>query len=78
MSLSVPPDQALVEKMIRLQRTLARKQEKIEFMEEHVGTLVEDIKKKNRLIQGYIIKQEPTSGALASTVMDENKVRLSF
>ena len=74
-SLSVPPDQALVEKMIRLQRTLARKQEKIEFMEEHITTLVEDIKKKNRLVQHYVLKQEP--GTLSSTEMDENKVSAS-
>ena len=67
--------QALVEKMIRLQRTLARKQEKIEFMEEHSATLVEDIKKKNRLIQNYVLNKE-TSGALTSSSMDQNKVRL--
>ena len=73
MSLTVPPDQALVEKMIRLQRTLARKQEKIDFMEEHSATLVEDIKKKNRLIQNYILNKE-TSGALTSSKMDQNKV----
>jgi len=75
-SLSVPPDQALVEKMLRLQRTLARKCEKIEFMEEHINTLVEDIKKKNRLIQSYILKQE-TPGALSSSLMDDNKKKLS-
>jgi len=75
-SLSVPPDQALVEKMIRLQRTLARKQEKIDFMEEHSATLVEDIKKKNRLIQNYILNKE-TSGALTSSKMDQNKKMLS-
>ena len=59
--------------MIRLQRTLARKQEKIEFMEEHSATLVEDIKKKNRLIQNYVLNKE-TSGALTSSSMDQNKV----
>jgi len=75
-SLTVPPDQALVEKMIRLQRTLARKQEKIEFMEEHSTTLLEDIKKKNRLIQNYILNKE-TPGALTSSKMDQNKRMLS-
>lgn len=68
-----PPDsQMLVEKIVRLQRDLARRQEKMDFMEEHVGTLVEELQKKNRLIQSYLLNQE--AGALVSSEMDENKV----
>ena len=70
----VPESHVLVEKIVKLQRTLARKQEKVEFMEEHISTMLEEIKKKNKLIQNYILKVE--SGALVSSEMDDNKVQL--
>ena len=69
----VPESHVLVDKIVKLQKTLARKQEKIEFMEEHVSTMLEEMKKKNKLIQNYILKVE--SGALVSSQMDENKVK---
>lgn len=69
----VPDNQVLVEKIVKLQGDLARRQEKLEFMEEHVSTLVEEMKKKNRLLTHYLVKQEP--GALSSSEMDENKKR---
>merc|ERR1711997_625815 len=43
--------------------------------EEHISTMLEEIKKKNKLIQNYILKLE--SGALVSSQMDENKRKLS-
>ena len=70
----VPESHVLVEKIVKLQRTLARKHEKVEFMEEHISTMLGEIKKKNKLIQNYILKVE--SGALVSSQMDENKVQL--
>ena len=71
-SAQVPDSHVLVEKIVKLQRTLARKEEKLEFMEDHISTMVEEMKKKNRLLQHYILQEE--SGALASASMDENKV----
>ncbi len=41
-------------------------------MDDHISTMVEEMKKKNRLLQHYILQEE--SGALASASMDENKV----
>ena len=70
----VPDSHILVEKIVKLQRNLARQQEKIEFMEEHVATMVEEMKKKNRLLQHYILQEE--AGALSSASMDEHKVQL--
>ena len=72
----VPESHVLVEKIVKLQKTLAKKQEKVEFMEEHISTMLEEIKKKNKLIQNYILKLE--SGALVSSQMDENKVSSKF
>lgn len=40
----------LVERIVRLQKALARKQEKIEFMEDHIKQLVEEIRKKTKWV----------------------------
>lgn len=65
----------LVERIVRLQKALARKQEKIEFMEDHIKQLVEEIRKKTKIIQSYVLREE--SGALSSEASDINKVHLS-
>lgn len=69
---NVPDSQVLVEKIVKLQKELAKRQEKLDFMEEHVGTMVTEIKKKNKLLQNLMLKQE--AGALGSADMDDNKV----
>ena len=38
----------LVERIVRLQKAQARKQEKIEFMEDHIKQLVEEIRRKTK------------------------------
>lgn len=40
--------QTLIERIVKLQRSLARKNEKIEFMEDHISQLVDEIQKKNK------------------------------
>ncbi|XP_035520112.1 coiled-coil domain-containing protein 186 [Morone saxatilis] len=65
----------LVDRIVRLQKALARKQEKIEFMEDHIKQLVEEIRKKTKIIQSYVLREE--SGALSSEASDINKVHLS-
>ena len=69
---NVPDSQVLVEKIVRLQKELAKRQEKLDFMEEHVSTMVEEMKKKNKLLQNLMLKQD--AGALASSDMDTDKV----
>ncbi|KAK7488264.1 hypothetical protein BaRGS_00020423, partial [Batillaria attramentaria] len=67
--------QVLIERIVRLQRSLARKNEKLEFLEEHIQQLVAEIKKKNKIIQGYIMREE--AGTLVSDDMDANKALLA-
>ena len=85
--------QMLVEKIVGLQRACARRQEKLDFLEEHVEQvllgqrsplilmpthliqLLAEIKKKNRVIQHYLMSLEP--GALISEESDIHKVRRS-
>ncbi|XP_062270053.1 coiled-coil domain-containing protein 186 isoform X1 [Platichthys flesus] len=64
----------LVERIVRLQKSLARKQEKIEFMEDHIKQLVEEIRKKTKIIQSYVLREE--TGALSSEASDINKANL--
>ncbi|XP_037134595.1 coiled-coil domain-containing protein 186 isoform X1 [Syngnathus acus] len=65
----------LVERIVRLQKAMARKQEKIEFMEDHIKQLVDEIRKKTKIIQSYVLREE--SGALSSEASDFNKANLS-
>ena len=62
----------LIERILRLQRNLIKRNEKIDFLEEHNEQLTEEVKKKSRLLQYYILKED--SGALATESMDKNKV----
>ncbi|XP_060951069.1 coiled-coil domain-containing protein 186 isoform X2 [Limanda limanda] len=64
----------LVERIVRLQKSLARKQEKIEFMEDHIKQLVEEIRRKTKIIQSYVLREE--TGALSSEASDINKANL--
>lgn len=41
----------LLDKIVSLQKKLARKNEKIDFLEDHVNHLVEDISKKSRCLR---------------------------
>ncbi|XP_035403695.1 coiled-coil domain-containing protein 186 isoform X2 [Cygnus atratus] len=65
----------LVERILRLQKAHARKNEKMEFMEDHIKHLVEEIRKKTKIIQSYILREE--AGTLSSEASDFNKVHLS-
>jgi hypothetical protein len=64
--------QTLIEHIVKLQRISARKSEKLDFLEEHVNTLVLELQKKSRLLQSYILRDQ--SGTLTSNSMDANKV----
>lgn len=64
---------SLIERILRQQRTLIKRNERIEFLEEHNEQLTEEVRKKRKLLQYYILKEE--TGALATETMDKNKVR---
>jgi hypothetical protein len=63
--------QILVEKIVRLQKAHARKNEKMEFMEDHISQLLEEIRKKTKIIQMYVMREE--SGTLSTEASDANK-----
>lgn len=61
---------------MRLQKSIIKKSEKCEFLEEHVSQLVGELKKKNKIIHHYIMRED--AGALINSKSDENKVRGIF
>ena len=73
MPTNVPDSQVLVEKIVKLQKELAKRQEKLDFMEEHMSTLTGEMKKKSKLLQSLMLKQD--AGVLASSDSDDNKVK---
>ncbi|XP_075223520.1 uncharacterized protein LOC142325537 [Lycorma delicatula] len=76
LNLQVEPNrQVLIERIVKLQRDNAKAVEKIDFLEEHTQTLVDELKKKSKVLQSYVLREE--AGALSSTSMDLNKAELA-
>lgn len=70
------PDQAvLVDKLVQTRKDIAKKDEKVEFLEEHIRQLTEELQKKTKVIKNYLLREE--SGVLATPQMDEDKVSRS-
>jgi len=65
--------QMLIERIVRLQQIHAKKNEKIDFLNEHIHQLVSEMQRKQRLIQYYILREE--AGVLAPPKLgtDPNK-----
>ncbi|KRY77639.1 Uncharacterized protein T4A_12250 [Trichinella pseudospiralis] len=66
-------NQLMIEKIVKLQRALARRNEKIEFLEEHMKSLFHEIRKKTKIIQSYVIREE--AGMLTSATFDVKKLQ---
>ena len=60
----------MIEKIVKLQKSCAKRQEKVDFLEEHVEQLLSEVKKKNRIIQEY--------SSLADTFNNEIELVNSF
>lgn len=68
-----PNKQVLMDRIIKLQKINVKRAEKLDFFEEHTQTLIEEIKKKEKIIQNYILHQN--FGALACNERDKYKVK---
>lgn len=67
-----PSRQLLIDRIIKLQESNARKAEKLDFFEEHTRILVEELQKKKKIIQNYILHE--SIGAMGSNERDKYKV----
>ncbi|EGI64626.1 Uncharacterized protein C10orf118-like protein [Acromyrmex echinatior] len=67
--------QVLMERIIKLQDINVKRAEKLDFFKEHTQTLLEDIQKKEKIIQNYILNQN--FGALTCNKSDKYKAELA-
>lgn len=70
-----PSRQLLIDRIIKLQESNARKAEKIDFFEEHTRILVEELQKKKKIIQTYILHEN--IGAMGGNERDKYKAELA-
>lgn len=61
-----------MDRIIKLQEINAKKSERVDFLEEHTQVLTEEVKKKKKIIQNYILQQN--FGALGCNERDRHKV----
>ncbi|KAI5748430.1 hypothetical protein M8J77_025438 [Diaphorina citri] len=75
-TLQMEPDRnVIIERIVELQRSHAKTIEKTEFLEEHNAQLVNELQKKTKILQNYILREQ--SGALTSRSMDVNKAEVT-
>lgn len=68
--------QKIIEKIVKLQKLLAKRNEKIDFLQDHVNQLTIDVKRKTKIIQAYAMN-EPEVGAFTSEAQDAIKREMS-
>ncbi|XP_032667819.1 coiled-coil domain-containing protein 186 isoform X2 [Odontomachus brunneus] len=71
----IPNKQILMDHIIKLQEINAKRAEKLDFLEGHTQVLVEELKKKEKIIQNYILQQN--FGALGCNERDKHKAELA-
>lgn len=58
-TISIEPSQkSLIDRIVRLQNEIVRKSEKIDFLENHQAQLVEELKKKSKLLHHYLLREQ--------------------
>ncbi|XP_070540029.1 coiled-coil domain-containing protein 186-like isoform X2 [Ptychodera flava] len=65
----------LVERIVKLQKINHRKTEKIDFLEDHANQLLDEMQKKSKIIQQFVLREQ--TGALAPAAMDANKAKIA-
>ncbi|KAL7026228.1 hypothetical protein ACKWTF_013810 [Chironomus riparius] len=53
-----PSQKSLIDRIVRLQNEIVRKSEKIDFLENHQAQLVEELKKKSKLLHHYLLREQ--------------------
>ncbi|KAJ0169897.1 hypothetical protein K1T71_014503 [Dendrolimus kikuchii] len=70
-----PDRQALIERIVSLQRAAARRAERCEFLEEHARQLTGELRAKSRLLRSLLC--DLPAGAVTSRNMDQNKKEIA-
>lgn len=66
---------SLVDWVVKLQRHIVKRDERIDILQEQINQLIEEVKKKGRLLQHFILREE--SGLLSTDSMEKNKQQLA-
>jgi hypothetical protein len=53
-----PSQKSLIDRIVRLQNEIVRKSERIDFLENHQAQLVEELKKKSKLLHHYLLREQ--------------------
>ncbi|PAV83101.1 hypothetical protein WR25_02615 isoform B [Diploscapter pachys] len=64
----------MVDKIVLLQKKLARRTEKIEFLEEHVRQCLQELQKKTKIIQYYALREEASLLMPADPSLQQNSM----
>ncbi|XP_043290004.1 coiled-coil domain-containing protein 186-like isoform X2 [Venturia canescens] len=67
--------QALIDRILKMQKINVRRAEKLDFLEEHTRTLVAELQKKTKIIQNYILHEN--FDAMGSNERDRHKAELA-
>lgn len=68
--------QIVIDKIVKLQKKLVKKTEKIEFLEEHVKQCLEELKKKTKIIQNYALREEAAMLKPTNESLEEVAIKL--
>lgn len=69
-----PSQKSLVDRIVRLQNEIVRKSEKIDFLENHQAQLVEELKKKSKLLHHYLLREQAGQLVKAKKVPDLSNI----
>jgi hypothetical protein len=78
-TISIEPSQkSLVDRIVRLQNEIVRKSEKIDFLENHQAQLVEELKKKSKLLHHYLLREQAGQLLKSKKVPDLSNITLEL
>lgn len=78
-TISIEPSQkSLVDRIVRLQNEIVRKSEKIDFLENHQAQLVEELKKKSKLLHHYLLREQSGQLLKSKKVPDLSNITLEL
>lgn len=78
-TISIEPSQkSLVDRIVRLQNEIVRKSEKIDFLENHQAQLVEELKKKSKLLHHYLLREQAGHLLKSKKVPDLSNITLEL
>lgn len=78
-TLSIEPSQkSLIDRIVKLQHDIVRKSEKIDFLENHQAQLLEELKKKSKILHNYLLREQAGQLLKPKKVPDTSNMTLEL